>query len=220
MKRKLMTALVAITLSFTLLSCGSGESGKTNDSQKTTTTSNSDDTQKEQETQTDETEFNGVPTDDGYQITGCHSDADTIVVPDTINGYKVTEVGSYCFAGLKAKSITLPDTVEVIGNSAFDSCSELETIDLGTSLKTVGYLAFASCSSLKKIDFPEGMTTMENCPVGNCANLTEVYVPASVTDIQGIILDPASCPNAVVVTPSGSTAETNCKEYNIPVQSE
>ena len=60
-------------------------------------------------------------------------------------------------------SIEMSDTVTSIGNGAFRSCYELETVTIGKGLKIIGSYAFSSCfddyafescSLLKNITIP------------------------------------------------------------------
>ena len=50
-------------------------------------------------------------------------------------------------------TLKLPDSVEEIGNRAFNGCSALETITVGASVKKLGSYAFSACSSLKTVIF-------------------------------------------------------------------
>lgn len=65
----------------------------------------------------------------------------TIVIPETVtyNGvqYTVTIVGANSFYGWKGVSLTLPNTIESIGASAF-SMSSIPSISIGTGVKTIG----------------------------------------------------------------------------------
>ncbi len=50
-------------------------------------------------------------------------------------------------------SVSLPDSLQVIGNSSFAYCRNLERIVLPNSLKVIGDKAFLLCSSLSEIRF-------------------------------------------------------------------
>ena len=50
-------------------------------------------------------------------------------------------------------SITIPDSVKSIGESAFRGCSNLKNITIGNGVKSIGEDAFCNCSSLKSIYF-------------------------------------------------------------------
>ena len=82
----------------------------------------------------------------------------TVIVPDNIDGYDVTEIGDSAFAGCtNVKEIKLPETLETIGYYAFGSCTGLESIKIPSKVKTIGQYAFGYCSNLKEINLPEGI---------------------------------------------------------------
>ncbi len=49
--------------------------------------------------------------------------------------------------------VELPEGVEVIGNNAFENCTNLKEVICPKSLKSIGAEAFADCVNLKKIVF-------------------------------------------------------------------
>ena len=60
----------------------------------------------------------------GVRITGCDQSFEgAMAIPDHINGIPVVEIGEEAFAGCeKITSVALPDTVEVVGEEAFEKC--------------------------------------------------------------------------------------------------
>ena len=49
-------------------------------------------------------------------------------IPSEINGVPVTEIDENAFAGSKLESITIPETIKVIGKNAFKDCDKLMTV--------------------------------------------------------------------------------------------
>ena len=89
------------------------------------------------------------------KYTGSNS---TVIVPDNIDGYDVTGIGNYAFAGCtNIKDIKLPETLESIGYMVFGNCTGLESIKIPSKVKTIGQNAFWCCSNLKEINLPEGI---------------------------------------------------------------
>jgi len=71
-------------------------------------------------------------------------------VPAYSNGCKVIEIKSHAFYGnTKLESITLPDTIEVIGDEAFKGCTSLKTVKLSKNLKKIGSGVFDGDQELK-----------------------------------------------------------------------
>ncbi len=81
------------------------------------------------------------------------------------------------------KVFSVPDGVEAIGNSAFDS-SAVESVVLPKSLKTIGVNAFGGCANLKEIVIPDGVTSIGERAFDGCTSLTEIKIPAGVTAIE------------------------------------
>lgn len=95
------------------------------------------------------------------------------------------------------KSVTLPDTIKVIGDYALTRCTALKTLDWPASLTTIGKGALAA-TGLTEIVVPDTVTTLGDGAFGsnplisfrlndriealpsrclaNCPNLTEVYL--------------------------------------------
>ena len=53
--------------------------------------------------------------------------------------------------------LEIPDGVEKIGNDAFRSCNNLESVKLPDSINIIGAYAFDYCTSLTSIKIPDGV---------------------------------------------------------------
>ena len=78
------------------------------------------------------------------------------------------------------KSTIIPESVTVIGECAFNSCS-LESITFLESVTEIGECAFNSCS-LESITFLGSVTKIDECAFDDCTVLTAIYVPAKKAD--------------------------------------
>lgn len=106
----------------------------------------------------------------------------------------VTKVGESAFYGYdtdcdKLTSVTIPNGVIEIGNSAFYSVNNLQTINIPNSVKTIGTFAFAGCTSLNNINLPNSLTKIGVRTFSNCDGLTVVTIPDSVVSIGDIAFD-------------------------------
>lgn len=129
-------------------------------------------------------------------ITGYTGPGGAVSIPDTINGFPVTSVGSSVFERCtNLESVTIPDSVVSVGESVFDFCTKLRTVTLGNSVNKIGYSAFFSCtnltsiivdasnSSFTSIDgvlFSKSATILITCPGGKSGSYV---VPNGVTTI-------------------------------------
>lgn len=80
--------------------------------------------------------------------------------------YTVTQIGQYSFMSAYLgpqglTSITLPNTIEIIGNQAFQSNVNLTEFNVPTSCKSLGAQAFAY-TGLNRITIPEGVEIIGN----------------------------------------------------------
>lgn len=167
-----------------------------------------------------EKEIMGEAMDGGFYITDIRTDKVSIIIPDTINGVPVVSIAGYVLSGTNIESVTFPDTLELVGEAEFSGCENLKNVNFGKGLKYIGTKAFYNCNKLERVTFPEGMQLFDDVTFYSCANLKEVSVPASATEfgVNTPILDPKTCPDAVVVTSAGSPAQKVCNEKGIPVE--
>ena len=61
-----------------------------------------------------------------------------VVIPASIDGFKVTKIEPYAFSEKSMKYIQFPDTLEVIDHHGFSECRELLNLDFPDSLKSIG----------------------------------------------------------------------------------
>ena len=76
-----------------------------------------------------------------------------VVIPNTIEGYKVTKIGSYAFYWDHPyiTSIVLPIHLKEIGIQAFASCENLDNVIIPSNVQYIGDGAFSKCFKLSNI---------------------------------------------------------------------
>ena len=95
--------------------------------------------------------FNYDVEDGEAVITSVGGDPENVIIPETLDGYKVTAIGEYAFYYSNIKTVTLPDSVREIREAAFGSCG-LEILNIGAGLQQIGNEAFSGCSKLSAIN--------------------------------------------------------------------
>ena len=95
------------------------------------------------------------------------------------------EIPPYAFAESDALAdADLPDSVERIGQGAFQRCPNLRSVRLPRGLKLIERNAFASLPRLEEIDVPEGVAEIPQGCFWNCASLRRIRLPASLRTIN------------------------------------
>ncbi len=124
-------------------------------------------------------------------------------------GVFVTSVPWADYKGL-ITSVVIGNGVTTIGNSAFESCSNLTSIILPESLTRIGNYAFDLCSSLTHIFIPKNVTDIGFQSLSSCIGLTSLVV-----DEDNPMYDSRGGCNAVIETGSNKLVR-GCSVTVIP----
>lgn len=163
-----------------------------------------------------------------------------VVVPATLGGYTVTEIGRSAFkgrSGITSISFASGASVTKLGPAAFQGCTGLQSITLpgGTlslpagllqgctrlttatipaSVTAIGPMAFAGCSSLAPLTLPASLTTIGESAFSGCTSLASLAFPVGVTHLPAQLCDEcralASLDVAGNVTAIGENAFFHC----------
>jgi hypothetical protein len=107
-----------------------------------------------------------------------------IVIASTYNGFPVTSIGVFAFAGTtNLTSVTIPNSVTLIGSFAFTNCTSLTSVTIPNSVTLIGDYAFSRCTSLNSVTIGNSVTNIGYQAFRSCTSLTSVTVPNSVTSI-------------------------------------
>lgn len=88
----------------------------------------------------------------------------------------VTKIAPYLFYKNVAITMTELPKVKEIGRSAFEECSKLTTLNLGQALEIVGDCAFQNCTNVTKLTFPDATTAIGSSAFARCSSVTEITV--------------------------------------------
>lgn len=86
--------------------------------------------------------------DKGLIIAKYKSSTPEVVIPDTIDGKPVYQIGKMAFKGQPIKEVIIPNSVESIGERAFFGCKELTVVTIGNENVQIGEKAFDGCEKL------------------------------------------------------------------------
>ena len=91
------------------------------------------------------------------------------------NSVKV--IGQSAFGGAKElHHIVIPNSVTSIETGAFSDCESLDEVVLPASIRSIGQLAFRDCNALKSITIPKFVEEIGDYPFVNCS-LKVVRIP-------------------------------------------
>ena len=80
---------------------------------------------------------------------------------------------------------TIPNSVTIIGDSAFFYCTSLTSVTIPDSVTSIGAWAFGCCTSLTSVTISNSVTIIGDSAFSHCKSLTSVAIPDSVTIIEG-----------------------------------
>ena len=107
-----------------------------------------------------------------------------ILIPQSIEGYRVVEIGPYAFYDNDiVEHVYIPGTVLTIGDWAFARCNSLVSISLEEGLQRIGDDSFRECKQLASVILPESLTEIDRFAFYECDSLVSIRIPNSVTQI-------------------------------------
>ncbi|MBQ2805172.1 MAG: leucine-rich repeat domain-containing protein, partial [Clostridia bacterium] len=111
--------------------------------------------------------------DGGYELYGIKNKSSvTIVIPEKHLGLPIVSIAPSTFKDCQnLMSVTIPDTLNYIGNYAFANCSNLTNIDLPKGLTSIELGSFSNCTSLVSVRIPDNVTKIDGYAFSGCSNL-------------------------------------------------
>lgn len=104
--------------------------------------------------------------------------AENVIIPNTVE-----LIENSAFYGCKQlKFIVIPDSVKLIGDSAFQNCPNLEYVIIGNGCTSIGDICFKGCEKLKAVQLGTSVKTIGDGAFYDCPSLKNITIPASVED--------------------------------------
>jgi len=82
----------------------------------------------------------------------------------------------------------LPNTLESLGERAFQYCDVLADVDLGAGLKVIPEYCFYEDPALQKVILPYQFTTVNASAFANCTKLTDITFNRNVSSVDASAL--------------------------------
>ena len=137
-----------------------------------------------------------------YNYTGTKTE---LSIPDMIDGLPVTYLEAVFFdSGSNPTSVTIPDTVSIVGNLTFCRCGNLVNVTMGKGVTFIGDNAFNGCTNLTSLTLPESLTGIGNYAFYNCASLTNLSLPRNFNDLSPVAFGYCTNLTAINVDPMNS----------------
>lgn len=112
-----------------------------------------------------------------------------LIVPETFEGYPVVAIGKDAFSkNTQITKVTINSKGKdgegvLIDNYAFFQCTNLTDVVINGCVSFIGQSAFNGCSSLTSINLPEGLTVLGDCALLKCA-IKELSTPSTLVAIR------------------------------------
>ena len=118
-----------------------------------------------------------------YSVETYHGTATNVIIPSWWEGYTITNIARQSFARTDVETVTLPGTITIIDERAFNYCEHLTSINLPSSIAKICGAAFEGCTSLENASFNEGLVEIDYYAF-HSTKLKEIIIPSTVTLIQ------------------------------------
>ena len=116
----------------------------------------------------------------------------SIILPDTLE-----YIGESAFENTSIESITLPDTVYYIGKSAFLLCEKLKNIKLPKNISIIPRSIFQGCRKLETVTIPNSVKTIESGAFWS-SGITSIIIPDSVEEIGSYAFCDSNLKNVII----------------------
>ena len=137
------------------------------------------------------------PVDSTNHVDSTNNGPYDIEIPTELGGCTVTGLGEYSFSGYLSaaqshepyqfgrniRSVTIPQSVTSIGDSAFAGCHNLDSVTIKDAATSIGSWAFDECYKLTTLSLGKNITTIGDYAFLDCHTLDNVTIPDSVTSI-------------------------------------
>lgn len=234
---RLLSALLAVALFFTLLPVSALAEGSTHTGTNHTSSRSLDENSKDNQGLT----YTLNAADHTATVANYDNSTPDIDIPDTVisggQPYTVTAIGDSAFNPSSPRSnvssVFIPATVRSIGDSAFSYCNALTTVTFaeGSQLKSIGRAAFYGTEHayprFKEIKIPDSVETIGNGAFYDCRDLERIALPSALQKLSTVTFCNCTALSEVTFPASLKTIESsafsgcrNLSEVKLPASLE
>lgn len=135
-----------------------------------------------------------------YYLSQAKTTLITIILPKTL-----VSIGKSAFSTCpNLKSINIGNSITTIGVDAFIGCYGLTTVKMGSSVTTIGSTAFEFCYALSDLTIGDHVKYIGAKAFDNCTSLSKLVIPNSMTTISSFAF--TYCTGLTELTISSSTS--------------
>ncbi|MCR5585953.1 MAG: leucine-rich repeat protein, partial [Lachnospiraceae bacterium] len=106
-------------------------------------------------------------------------------------------IGSYAFYGDTMTDFEMPDSIEIIEESAFCNCQNLKTITFSKNLLYIGGYCFDGCSSMKELTIPGNVKVIDEYAFCGMSGLRTLVIEEGVISIGGAYSESSERPHSI-----------------------
>lgn len=120
-----------------------------------------------------------------YSVTGCERTAGgALSIPSYYNNKPVTAIADYAFQSCtNLTSVNIGNIITTIGDYAFSFCYNITSVTIPNTVTTIGDNAFCYCESLISVTFGSSVATIGDDAFSYCKSLSNISFPISLTAI-------------------------------------
>ena len=158
---------------------------------------------------------NLVLSKDGTTLLFCPTALKEAVIPNGVETLGLSEGETWAFSKCRnLTSVTLPDSLKIINESAFEDCSKLSKITFPDSVTFIGRNAFRNCESMTFEKLPSELKIIDAGAFECCFSIDRFHLPIGLESIgSGAFTGCTALTNLEIpdtVTEVGATAFSNC----------
>ncbi|MCL2131559.1 MAG: leucine-rich repeat domain-containing protein [Lentimicrobiaceae bacterium] len=136
-----------------------------------------------------------------------------IVLPDGL-----TSIGNESFYGCNISSVSIPNSVEIIGRGSFANCSELTSVVIPNSVTKLLQSTFIYCSKLHKVTLGSSVEKLEYVVFKGCTALDSIICKSTTppefnTGVATHSFDGVSLNDIKIIVPCGKGFDYKASDW-------